>query len=91
MRHSLLCLRRQPLASGSRPQTRRQLPAPGTPVELEQHFVGSSLEVNRHAILVNVALGRELLTPGDRSPGSFAVIDAKQEYGVDRLLELDSA
>ena len=34
--------------------------------------------------------GRELLEhPGSVHPDLLAVIDAKQEYGVDRFLELD--
>ena len=47
--------------------------------------------MNRHAILVDrEPSGRELLEhPGSVHPDLLAVIDAKQEYDVDRLLEFD--
>src|SRR5271157_4544626 len=83
-------LERHWLAIGSDdPHT--ELPALGVLVELEHGFVGSGLEVNRHAILVDrEPSGRELLEhPGSVHPDLLAIIDAKQEYGVDRLLELD--
>src|SRR5208337_2996649 len=67
------------------------LPALGVLVKLEQDFVGSGLEVNRHAILIQLqGTGRELLEDLlTVHPDLLAVIDAEQKYGVDRLLELD--
>ena len=67
-----------------------ELPALGVLVKLEQDFVGSGLEVNRHAILIHLqGTGRELLEDLlTVHPDLLAVIDAEQKYGVDRLLGL---
>jgi len=68
-----------------------ELPALGVLVELEQDFVGSGLEVNWHVILIHLqGTGRELLEDLVAvHPDLLALIDAEQEYGVERLLELD--
>src|SRR5271157_1378368 len=83
-------LERHWLAIGS-DDPHAELPALVVLVKLEQDFVGSGLEVNRHAILVDhEPSGRELLEhQGSVHPDLLAVIDAEQKYGVDRLLELD--
>ena len=90
MRHSLLCLNGTGWPSAVTIRTQNSQPWVFL-IELEQDFVGSGLEVNRHAILVDrESSGRELLEhPGSVHPDPLAVIDAKQEYGVDRLLEFD--
>src|SRR5271166_1200923 len=72
-------LERHWLAIGSY-EPHAELPALGVLGELEQDFVGSGLEVNRHAILVDRELsGRELLehpgSVGTFSPWPLSLVD----------------